>query len=490
MTSATAFSIDFLVMMSRGLRFVRIASTSTRADSAAESAFSPSGDAICDEPSRLMPSASNEDDIVFAVYWPPQAPTDGQAFFSMPSKSPFDILPAASAPTASKGETMVSFCPFQNPGLMVPAYTKMPGTLMRAIAITLPGMFLSQPPTQITPSISWPFTAVSIASAITSRETSEYFIPSVPMPIPSVTVGKPNACGIAPAAFTAARTRSTRGWMPALQGFMVEWPFATPTIALSKSPSPKPTARSIARLGERASPWVMVLLLQLSAMGKTPNAENQLRFACILLESAPQPFMLVHPNFDPVAISLGPIAIRWYGIMYLVGFAVAFWLGRLRIARAKPERITTSTLDDLLFFCVLGVVLGGRLGYVLFYKPAYYFSNPLETLAVWHGGMSFHGGFLGVLVALWYVARRHRLRWLELTDFFAPLAPLAFAAGRLLFVILWIYSARPRPAGAVSGAFLLGYGVFRFTAEYFREPDDFLGLLALDLSMGQWLRSE
>src|SRR5437667_5165829 len=187
----------------------------------------------------------------------------------------------------------------------------MPGTLIRAIAIIAPGMFLSQPPTQRTPSISCPFTAVSIESAITSRETSEYFMPSVPMPMASVTVGKPNTCGMAPAAFTAAMARSTSGWMPALQGFMVEWPLATPTIAFSKSPSRKPTARNIARFGERAAPWVMVLLLQLSAMGKTPNAENQLRFACILLESAPQPFHaraselrsgrdLARPDRDPL----------------------------------------------------------------------------------------------------------------------------------------------------------------------------------------------
>jgi phosphatidylglycerol:prolipoprotein diacylglycerol transferase len=194
--------------------------------------------------------------------------------------------------------------------------------------------------------------------------------------------------------------------------------------------------------------------------------------------------------------------------------------------------VTYAILDDLLFFVVLGVVFGGRLGYVLFYKPGYYFSNPLEILAVWHGGMSFHGGFLGVLLAVWYAARKHGLRWLEVTDFVAPLIPLALAAGRmgnfingelygrvtdvpwgmlfhspgagplprhpsqlyefmlegvLLFVILWVFSAKPRPVGAVSGAFLLGYGVFRFTAEFFREPDDFLGLLALGLSMGQWL---
>ena len=133
----------------------------------------------------------------------------------------------------------------------------MPGTFMRSIAIMPPGMFLSQPPHTSTPSMAWPLTAVSMASAITSRDTSEYFIASVPMPMPSVTVGTPNTCGIAPASFSAAIARSTSGWMPALQGFIVECPLATPTMGFSKSPSPKPTARSIARLGERATPWVM-----------------------------------------------------------------------------------------------------------------------------------------------------------------------------------------------------------------------------------------
>ncbi len=134
----------------------------------------------------------------------------------------------------------------------------MPGTFIRAIAIAPAGMFLSQPPTTTTPSMHWPLTEVSIASAMTSRETSEYFIPSVPMPMPSVTVGMPNTCGIAPTCFSAAIARSTSGWMPALQGFIVLWPLATPTIGLSKSPSPKPTARSMARFGERAMPWVMI----------------------------------------------------------------------------------------------------------------------------------------------------------------------------------------------------------------------------------------
>jgi phosphatidylglycerol:prolipoprotein diacylglycerol transferase len=240
--------------------------------------------------------------------------------------------------------------------------------------------------------------------------------------------------------------------------------------------------------------------------------------------------MLTHPQIDPVAIQIGPLAIRWYGLMYLVGFAAAYGLGRLRIARAAAGRVTLPVLDDLLFYGVLGVILGGRLGYVLFYKPGYYLAHPLEIVAVWQGGMSFHGGFLGVLAAVWWVARKHDLRWLEVTDFLAPLAPLALAAGRLgnfingelwgrvtdvpwamvfrgagaaprhpsqlyqfalegvaLFVILWLYSSKPRPIGAVSAAFLIGYGVFRFAVEFFREPDDFLGLLALGLSMGQWL---
>src|SRR5260370_6510183 len=141
--------------------------------------------------------------------------------------------------------------------------------------------------------------------------------------------------------------------------------------------------------------------------------------------------MLVHPNFDPVAISLGPIAIRWYGLMYLVGFAVSYGLGRLRIARAMSGRVTVPTLDDLLFFCVLGVVLGGRLGYVLFYKPAYYFSHPLEIFAVWQGGMSFHGGFIGVAPSIGVGAPKHRLRLVQLPGFFSPLAPLPLPPRRL-----------------------------------------------------------
>ncbi len=238
--------------------------------------------------------------------------------------------------------------------------------------------------------------------------------------------------------------------------------------------------------------------------------------------------MLIHPTIDPVIFAIGPLAVRWYGMMYLVGFAVGWWLGRARI-RAGQAPITQEQFDDLLFFVVLGIILGGRLGYVLFYKPAFYLSHPLEILAVWQGGMSFHGGFLGVLAAVLWFAHKHRIPWLKLMDFLAPLVPPGIAAGRLgnfingelwgritdvpwgmlfhgsvaprhpsqlyqfalegclLFALLWIYSRKPRPLGAVSGAFLFGYGVLRFTAEFWREPDDFLGLLSLGLSMGQWL---
>jgi len=204
--------------------------------------------------------------------------------------------------------------------------------------------------------------------------------------------------------------------------------------------------------------------------------------------------VLVHPHIDPVAFSIGPLAVRWYGLMYLAGFAAAWWLGVGRIARGAAP-VTRRQFDDLLFVAVLGVILGGRLGYVLFYKPGHYLSNPLEIFAIWQGGMSFHGGLLGVMAAMAFAAWRHRIDYLRLMDFVAPLCPLGIAAGRmgnfingelwgrvtdvpwgmvfrgagdaprhpsqlyqfalegmLLFIILWWYSAKPRPRGAVSAA--------------------------------------
>ena len=140
--------------------------------------------------------------------------------------------------------------------------------------------------------------------------------------------------------------------------------------------------------------------------------------------------MLIHPQFDPVAISLGPLAIRWYGLMYLVGFVLFIVLGNLRIRKGNTV-FTPKMLDDLLFWGVLGVILGGRLGQVLFYEPGYYLDHPLEIFMVWKGGMSFHGGFLGVLAASWLFARRNHLSFWQVTDFVAPLVPLGLAAGRL-----------------------------------------------------------
>ena len=240
--------------------------------------------------------------------------------------------------------------------------------------------------------------------------------------------------------------------------------------------------------------------------------------------------MLVHPNFDPVAFHLGPVAVRWYGLMYLLAFVLFVWLGKLRARRNLLTGWHPRDVDDMLFYGVFGVILGGRLGYVLFYKPMYYLQHPLEIFQVWAGGMSFHGGFLGVLIALWFFARSRGKRWLDVTDFVAPLVPLGLAAGRLgnfingelvgrptdvpwamvfpqvdaiprhpsqlyefglegimLFGLLWWFSSKPRPVGAVSALFLIGYGASRFLVEFAREPDDFLGLLSLGMSMGQWL---
>jgi phosphatidylglycerol:prolipoprotein diacylglycerol transferase len=249
--------------------------------------------------------------------------------------------------------------------------------------------------------------------------------------------------------------------------------------------------------------------------------------------------MLLHPTIDPVALQLGPLAIHWYGLTYLAAFALFVGLARLRLRQpayvsfAQDGTWTQQHIEDLLFYGVLGVVLGGRIGYCLFYKPLYYLEHPLEVFAVWQGGMSFHGGMLGVFVAMAVFAWQQKRPWLWVTDFIAPCVPTGLASGRvgnfingelwgraadpdlpwamvfpqsgtfigrhpsqiyqflgegvLLFVVLWLYARKPRPLGAVSGVFMMGYGSMRFMAEYFREPDAHLGLLALGMSMGQWL---
>ena len=263
--------------------------------------------------------------------------------------------------------------------------------------------------------------------------------------------------------------------------------------------------------------------------------------------------MLTHPQFNPIAIQLGPFGVHWYGLMYLLAFAGFLLLGRLRIKQGLYPGWKAEELDDLLFYGVLGVILGGRLGYVFFYKPDYYLSNLLDIFKVWQGGMSFHGGFIGVLLAALFFGHKTDRRFFQITDFIAPLVPIGLAFGRLgnfingelwgrittpespwamifpqarhadtmlaqsssslnalmlqygglprhpsqlyqfalegllLMAIIWIYAKKPRRTGQVSAVFLLGYGVFRFIAEFAREPDDFLGLLAMNFSMGQWL---
>lgn len=250
--------------------------------------------------------------------------------------------------------------------------------------------------------------------------------------------------------------------------------------------------------------------------------------------------MLIHPQIDPVALHLGPVSVHWYGVTYLVAFALFMALGRLRLQHpgfaapgaAKPWAY--RDVEDILFLGVAGVVLGGRIGYCLFYKPAYYLSHPLEVFAVWQGGMSFHGGMLGVIVAMAWFAHSRGRGFLEVADFVAPCVPTGLASGRvgnfingelwgrladpslpwamvfrgagdlprhpsqvyqflmeglLLFVLLWLYARKPRKSGQVAAAFVLGYGVFRFIAEFFREPDAHLLWLQqmTGLSMGQWL---
>ena len=235
-------------------------------------------------------------------------------------------------------------------------------------------------------------------------------------------------------------------------------------------------------------------------------------------------------QIDPVALSIGSLQLRWYGLMYLAGFGLGWMLGRWRASR-PGSGWTGPDVDDLLTCVMIGIILGGRLGYVLFYDLPVYINDPMEIVRIWNGGMSFHGGLLGVLGAFWYFARTRGRTFLEVSDFIAPLIPQGLFFGRLgnfingelwgkvsdvpwaivfpgagplprhpsqlyeaalegllLFIMVWVFSLKPRKVGAVSGLFALGYGVFRFAVEFVRMPDVQLGYLAFGwLTMGQLL---
>ena len=240
--------------------------------------------------------------------------------------------------------------------------------------------------------------------------------------------------------------------------------------------------------------------------------------------------MFVHPDIDPVAVAIGPLAVHWYGLMYLLSFLIGWGLGILR-TRQPHVRWQREEVGDLLFYVVLGVVIGGRVGYMLFYQPGLLLENPLQLFYIWQGGMSFHGGMLGVFAAAGWFARATQRTFFDITDFVAPIVPVGLFFGRianfingeligrvtdvpwamiyprvdmaprhpselyeaaleglLLFAVLWWFASKPRPRMAVSGLFLVGYGSLRFFAEFFRLPDAFLGFVAFDwMTMGQLL---
>jgi len=199
------------------------------------------------------------------------------------------------------------------------------------------------------------------------------------------------------------------------------------------------------------------------------------------------------PHIDPVMLDLGFVQIHWYGMMYLIGFAAAWFLLKRR-ARLGHSPWPAVRVDDLIFYCVLGVVLGGRVGYVLFYNFGSFLEDPLMLFRIWQGGMSFHGGLLGVALAVLLFARSSGAPLMVVADHVAWVTPIGLAAGRfgnfinLLFVILTLYWLRPRPAGSIASLFLIGYGAARVTVEFFREPDAHIGFLAGDwITMGHVL---
>ncbi len=240
--------------------------------------------------------------------------------------------------------------------------------------------------------------------------------------------------------------------------------------------------------------------------------------------------MLSFPEIDPVVFSIGPLKLHWYGLMYAVGFLVFWWLGCIH-AKREHTVVQSREVGDILFYGVLGTIVGGRVGSVLFYNFSHFLEHPLYLVKIWEGGMSFHGGLLGVVIALWLYQRAKGYGFLRTCDYVAPLVPIGLGAGRIgnfingelwgrvtdvpwamifpnagglprhpsqlyqafleglvLFVVLWAFAKKPRPVGAIAGLFILLYGVFRFAVEFVREPDKNLGFIAFDwLTMGQLL---
>ena len=240
--------------------------------------------------------------------------------------------------------------------------------------------------------------------------------------------------------------------------------------------------------------------------------------------------MLTYPEINPVAVDLGFAKIHWYGLMYLIGFAAVWWLGSIRAKQANSGW-TKEQVSDVIFYGALGVILGGRIGYVLFYNFSEFLANPLILFQIWQGGMSFHGGMLGVFLAYYLFARKTQKTYFQVADFLAPMVPIGLGAGRignfinnelwgrpadpslpwsmdfgdaiarhpsslyqafteglLLFLILWFYTSKPRPAMAASAMFMICYGAFRFITEFFRTPDSHLGFIAFGwMTKGQQL---
>lgn len=242
-------------------------------------------------------------------------------------------------------------------------------------------------------------------------------------------------------------------------------------------------------------------------------------------------FVIAFPQIDPVAVQLGPLVVRWYALAYIAGIVLG-WQYALKLCREMPKLVTPQQMDDFIVWLTLGIILGGRVGYVLFYNPLHFLQNPAEILQLWHGGMSFHGGLGGVLLAMFLFARKRGIRFFALADVVAVCVPFGLFFGRLanfvngelfgrttdvpwamvfpnggplprhpsqlyeaalegvvLFAVLWLLmrmGARDKP-GIISGAFLIGYGLARFTVEFAREPDAQLGYLSFGLTMGQYL---